>query len=112
LAQPKCCHCGKNDPANYRFCEVIKELQKLRDNKNKSKQQIRINKQVRVALNNEPKNTQNLKKTYSQVVSNSTAEAKHSTDTDNTLTQVMQMLKEQNLRLNKIESSLKMTTNH
>jgi hypothetical protein len=25
--QPKCCHCGKNHPANYRGCEVIKELQ-------------------------------------------------------------------------------------
>jgi hypothetical protein len=48
-AQPKCCHCGKNHPANYRSCEAIKELQKLRDNKNKPKQQVRTNKIVRIA---------------------------------------------------------------
>jgi hypothetical protein len=39
LAKPKCCHWGKN-----RGCEVIKELQKFRDNKNKSKQQTKANK--------------------------------------------------------------------
>lgn len=58
--QPKCCHCGKNHPANYRGCEVIKELQKLRDNQNKSKQ-LKTNSVIRTQTNindnniNEPK---------------------------------------------------------
>jgi hypothetical protein len=34
-------NCGKNRPENCRGCEVMKELQKLRDNKNQSKQQSR-----------------------------------------------------------------------
>jgi hypothetical protein len=42
-AQPKCCHCGKNHPASYRGCQVIKALQKLRDNRNKPKQQTKTN---------------------------------------------------------------------
>jgi hypothetical protein len=46
---------------------------------------------------------------YSQVVSNNTSEAKHSTSTENMLAQIMQMLKDQNLRLSKIELSIKMT---
>jgi hypothetical protein len=41
MAQPKCCHCGKNHPASYRGCEVIKALQKLSDNRNKPKQQTK-----------------------------------------------------------------------
>jgi hypothetical protein len=30
--EPKCTHCGKNHPANYRGCEVYKDLFKLRYN--------------------------------------------------------------------------------
>jgi hypothetical protein len=112
-AQPKCCHCGKSHPANYRGCEVIKELQKLRDNKNnknKLKQQAK-NKPVRVDTTTEPRNLQNTRKTYSQVVSHSSTEPSQSTRTDSMLVQIMQMLKEQDLRLNKIESRLKIA-NH
>jgi hypothetical protein len=29
----KCIHCGNHHPANYRGCEVAKELQRMRDNK-------------------------------------------------------------------------------
>jgi hypothetical protein len=39
LAHPRCCHCGKNHPENYRGCEVNKDLQKVRVNKNKPKHQ-------------------------------------------------------------------------
>jgi hypothetical protein len=109
LAQPKCCHCGKNHPANYRGCEVIKELQKLRDNKNKPKQQSKYKHVEEVPANNAPKNTQPLGKTYSQVVANNTAEGNQATGIDNMLAQIMQMLKDQNQRLNKIESRLQKT---
>jgi hypothetical protein len=59
--QPKCCNCGKNHPASYRGREVIKALQKLRDNKNKPKQQTKRNKTVRVVPNNEHQTTQTYK---------------------------------------------------
>jgi hypothetical protein len=111
LAQPKCYHCGKNHSANYRGCDVIKALQKLRDNKKKSKQQMKTNKLVREVPNNESQTTQIHKKTYSQVVSNNTSEAKHPTSTENMLAQIIQRLKDQNLCLNKTESSIKMTNN-
>jgi hypothetical protein len=91
---------------------VIKELQKLRDNKNKAKQQVRTNKIVRVATNTEPKNPQNPRKAYSRAVSNSSPEIEQSTSTESMLVQVMQMLKDQDLRLKKIESNLKITNNH
>jgi predicted ribonuclease YlaK len=58
---------------------------------------------------NEPQTTPTYKKTYSQVVSNNASEAEHATSMENMLAQIMQMLKDQNLRLNKIESSIKMT---
>jgi type II secretory pathway component PulF len=102
-------HCGKNHPASYRGCEVIKALQKLRDNRNKPKQQTKTKKIVRVVPKNEPQTTQTYKKTYSQVVCNNPSEAEHATNMENMLAQIMQMLKDQNLRLNKIESSIKMT---
>jgi hypothetical protein len=89
----------------------MKELQKLTDNKNKSNQQTKTNKLVRAVPNNEQKNTQNFRRTFSQVVSNNTSEAKHTTSTKNMLAQIMQMLRDQNLCLNKIESSIKMTNN-
>jgi hypothetical protein len=41
--------------------------------------------------------------------SNNATEAQHTTSMENMLVQIMQMLKDQNLRLNKIESSIKMT---
>jgi hypothetical protein len=44
LAQQKCYNCGKNHPANYQGCEVIKEFQKLTGNKNKQKQQMKTSK--------------------------------------------------------------------
>jgi hypothetical protein len=91
---------------------VIKKLQKLRDNKNKPKQQVRTNKIVRVATNTEPKNPQNPQKTNSQVVSNSSTETEQSASTESMLVQIMQMLKDQDLRLKKIESDLKITNNH
>ena len=34
-AKPKCVHCGKNHPANYRECVVAKELQRLKIQKMK-----------------------------------------------------------------------------
>jgi hypothetical protein len=55
LAQSRCYHCGKNRPENYRGCGLIRELQKLIDDKNKSKQQTNANILVRVVPNNEPK---------------------------------------------------------
>jgi hypothetical protein len=70
---------------------------------------MKTNKLVRVVPNNEPQNTQNFRKTYSQVVSNNTSEAKHASSTKNMLAQIKQMLKDQNLCLNKTESSIKMT---
>jgi prephenate dehydratase len=73
---------------------------------------MKRNKLVGIVPNNEPKNTQNFRKTYSRVAYNNTSEAKHTTNTENVLTQIMQMLKDQNLNLNKIESSVKMTDNH
>jgi hypothetical protein len=91
---------------------VIKELQKLRDNKSKPKQQVRANQIVRVAINTEPKNPQNPWKTYSQVVSHSFTETEQSTSTESMLVQIMQMLKDQDLRLKKMESYLKITNNH
>jgi uncharacterized membrane protein YfhO len=92
----------KNHPANYCGCGIIKALQKLRNNKNKPKQQTKTNKLVRVVPNNEPQTTQTYKKAYSQVVSNNTSEAEHTTNTKHMLAQIMQMLKDQNLHLNKL----------
>jgi hypothetical protein len=43
------------------------------------------------------------------VASNNPSEAEHATSMENMLAQIMQKLKDQNLRLNKIESSIKMT---
>jgi hypothetical protein len=43
------------------------------------------------------------------VVSNNASEAEHTTSMENMLAQIMEMLKDQNLRINKIESSIKMT---
>jgi hypothetical protein len=43
------------------------------------------------------------------VVSNNPSEAEHATGMENMLAQIMQMLKNQNLCLNKNESSIKMT---
>jgi hypothetical protein len=88
---------------------VSKALQKLGDNRNKPKQQTKTNKLVRAVPNNEPQTTQTYKRTYSQVVSNNASEAEHATSMENMLAQIMQMLRDQNLRLNKIESSVKMT---
>jgi hypothetical protein len=67
------------------------------------------NKLLRVVLNNENKNTQNFRKTYSQVVSNNISEAKHIISTKNIMAQIMQMLQDKNLHFNKFESSIKMT---
>jgi hypothetical protein len=43
------------------------------------------------------------------VVSNNAYEAEHTTGMENMLAQIMQMLKDLNLRLNKIESGIKIT---
>jgi hypothetical protein len=43
------------------------------------------------------------------VVSNNASEAEQAKSMENMLAQIMQMLKDQNLRLNKIESSIKNT---
>jgi hypothetical protein len=45
------------------------------------------NKLVRAVPNSEPENTENLRKTYSQVVSNNISEAKHTMRIENMLTQ-------------------------
>jgi hypothetical protein len=55
--------------------------------------------------------TQYFNKTYSQVVSDNTSEAKHTTSSKNILAQIIQMLKDQKLCLSKIENSIKMTNN-
>jgi hypothetical protein len=94
-AYPKCCHCGRNHTESYRGCEVIKALQKLRDNRNKPKQQTKTNKIVRIVPKNQPQTTQTYKKTYSQVVSNNSSEVEHVTSMENILAQIMQMLKDQ-----------------
>jgi hypothetical protein len=44
------------------------------------------------------------------VVSNNASEAEHAKSMVNMLAQIMQMLKDQTLRLNNIESSIKMTS--
>jgi hypothetical protein len=90
---------------------VIKELQKIRENKNKPKQQGRPNKIVRVAPNNEPQNTLPPRKTYSQILSEIPIEVEQPTSTELLLVQIMQMLKDQDLRLKQIESNLKITNN-
>lgn len=76
---------------------------------------MRTNTGARATINNEPMNPQNSqppRKTYSQVVSNSTSVAEQSTSTDAMLAQIMQMLKDQDLRLKKIESNLKINNKH
>lgn len=107
--QPKCCNCGKNHPANYRGCEVIKELQRIRDNKNKPKQQTKQNKASgTIAKQDRPNNVhQTLGKTYSQSVAGSSHAIKQPKSTEDMLAEIMQMLTNQDLRLKKIESSIK-----
>jgi hypothetical protein len=70
---------------------------------------MKTNKILRVLPKNKPQTTQTYKKTHSQVASNNASEADHTTSMENMLAQIMQMLKDQNLHLNKIESSIKMT---
>jgi hypothetical protein len=77
------------------FLVLIKELQKIRDNKNKPKQQGRPNKIVRVAPNTEPQNSLPPRKTYSQILSDIPIEVEQPTSTERLLVQIMQMLKEQ-----------------
>jgi hypothetical protein len=43
------------------------------------------------------------------VLFNNASDVGHITNMENILAQIMQMLKDQNLRLNKVESSIKMT---
>jgi hypothetical protein len=74
---------------------VIKEPQKIRDNKNKPKQQGRPNKIVRVAPNSKPQNSLTPQKTYSQILSDIPIEVEQPTSTESMLVQIMQMLKEQ-----------------
>jgi predicted RNA-binding protein with EMAP domain len=93
---------------SYRGCEAIKALQKRKDIKNKPKQR-ETSKRVRVVLKSEPQTAQIYKKTYSQVVFNNVSEAEDTTSMENMLAQIMQMLKDKNLYLNKIESSMKIT---
>jgi hypothetical protein len=83
-----------------RLLELSNNLEKTRINQNNKRRQV---------LKNEPQTTQTYKKTYSQVVSNNVFEDEHTTSMENMLAQIMQMLKDQTLRLNKIESSIKMT---
>lgn len=110
--KPKCSHCGKEHPANYRGCEVIKELQKTRDNKNKPIQEVKIKETIRMAKEqNKANNPQKPGKTYSQAITDGSTAAKQLMNTEDTLTQIMQMLNDQNLRLKKIEGSLKVSNN-
>lgn len=107
---PKCCHCGKNHPANYRGCEVIKELQKIRNTKNKSKVVAKAPKARNLSTSkseSESKIPQG-SKLYSKVVdSRDPDNIDQPRNSDEMLRQIMQMLQDQNLRLNKIESSIK-----
>jgi hypothetical protein len=59
-------------------------------------------------IDNDPQTTQTSKETYSQMVSDDAPEIKHTLSKEYMLAQIMQMLKYQNLRPNKIESSIKM----
>lgn len=36
-AKPKCFHCGKDLPANYRGCIVVKEIQSIKNKQNQKK---------------------------------------------------------------------------
>lgn len=101
--QPKCCNCGEAHPANYRRCEVAKELQKIRDLRTTSKKSDRPF--VKNLLDQAPNNLQkipikqiaerkfptNIGPTYSQVVKESTG----SEDT-NILQQILEKLTKQN----------------
>jgi hypothetical protein len=69
---------------------------------------VRTNNIVRVATNTEPKNSQNPRKTFSRVVSNSSTETEQSTSTESMLVQIMQMLKDQDLRLKKLRAISKL----
>ena len=69
-SQPKCVHCGENHPANYRGCEVYKDLMKHRNNS--AKTQTQLVQQTRQERNKEvtlpqpkmlPQKTANINKT-------------------------------------------------
>jgi hypothetical protein len=62
---------------------------------------------IKVVLNIEPKISQTFKDAYIQAVWNNISETKHTTSTENMLAQITQMLKDQNLHLNKVETALK-----
>jgi hypothetical protein len=89
-----------------RLLKLSKNLEITGINQNNKRRQKKI---IRVVPKKEPQTTQTYKKTYSQVISNNSFETEQATSMENMLAQIMQMLKHQNLRLNKIESSIKMT---
>jgi hypothetical protein len=57
--------------------------------------------------NSESKSSQKFKKAYSQVGSHNNSKAKQTSSTESMLAKIIQMLEYQNLRLNKIDSSIK-----
>lgn len=66
--EPKCAHCGKNHPANYRGCEVYKDLRKFRNNSANSQAHPerptrQINKRTTLSQSNEsPEQATNINK--------------------------------------------------
>ena len=90
--QPKCCHCGKNHPASYRRCEVIKELQRLKDSKYKSKQQVKTIKTAKLVNQEKTKSSQSSGKTYSQVTADDSSTVKQPKNTDDMLARIIQMI--------------------
>lgn len=125
--EPKCVHCGKNHPANYRGCEVAKELQKIKLQRMKPSnlpKQPNRNKQEINNRENDSKNTQNNNKkpqpsrskdtiTYSQAVTGTSAAAEtQNTNRQNitieqTLHTILDKLNKLEERITKIEYSAK-----
>lgn len=118
--EPKCCNCGKAHPANYRGCEVAKQLQQKRNEIRKLKRQEQIGQQNPSATNLEKKSgikndtpktsftKKNIAKTsFADVLKNKTKN-----DTNNYLlktdptTQILEMLKKQEMFYNTLEQRL------
>lgn len=107
--QPRCIHCGKNHPANYRGCIVAKEIQKLSDKQAKKvslpERPQRIN---QVSGNNKidtRRKVQNIK-SYSQAVSckiNENQERKDQNKQNLSVDSILQQILE---KLNKLDEHI------
>lgn len=91
---PKCCNCGEKHPASYRGCVVPKELQKIRDRKNKLnklEKEIHENNVINRNENNSEKPTSSSvnRNTYANVLK-PTNQSK--TDNNNVLQKILNKL--------------------